>query len=411
MFKGNKKYIFFLVICFSLLILLQVLSPKPINWNLSYSSDDKNPYGAYELRNQLKNIFPSKKLEDTETPLYNTLHNNTYTHTNYIIINQIFNPDKLDTKELLKFAEQGNNVFIAANFFTGNFADTLKLNTQNFWGIENYDTTGNVNNFTGAFFQKDTARFYFVSKHLNPNKQYVYSKGIENTYFSNFDTSRTTILGKNSLSNNGINFIKIKWQKGNIFISTAPEVFSNYHFVSNNHDYVYTCLSYLPNQAVIWDEYYKVGNVIEQNPFRVLFNNEALLAAYYLTLLGLLIFMIIGIKRKQRIIPVLESFENTTLQFVDVVGTLYYQTGNHKNIADKKINYFLDYIRTNFQVKTNLYDDTFISRISNLSGINRDEVHKLFYYFADINIKTSITENELIKLNQLIEIFYKENKR
>ena len=121
--------------------------------------------------------------------------------------------------------------------------------------------------------------------------------------------------------------------------------------------------------------------------------------------------MIIGTKRKQRIIPVIEPLRNTTLDFVDIVGTLYYQTGNHKNIADKKITYFLEYIRNTFQIKTNLYDDVFIERISNLSGIERQKVHDLFYYFSEINFKQSITQLELLKLNRMIEEFQKESKR
>ena len=84
---------------------------------------------------------------------------------------------------------------------------------------------------------------------------------------------------------------------------------------------------------------------------------------------------------------------------------------HHKNIADKKIIYFLEYIRTTFQVKTNLYDDTFINRITNLSGIEREKIHDLFYYFAEITVKESITQQELLKLNRMIETFHKENKR
>ncbi|MGZ4118858.1 MAG: DUF4350 domain-containing protein, partial [Bacteroidia bacterium] len=102
---------------------------------------------------------------------------------------------------------------------------------------------------------------------------------------------------------------------------------------------------------------------------------------------------------------------NTTLDFVEIVGTLYFHTGNHKNIADKKITYFLEYIRNAFQVKTNLYDDVFIERITNLSGIEKQKIHDLFYYFSHITFKQEVTQDELLKLNKMIEEFHKENKR
>ena len=208
-----------------------------------------------------------------------------------------------------------------------------------------------------------------------------------------------------------INFIKIKIGKGQIFVNTIPEAFSNYHFVNTNYSYVYKALSYLPNQSVIWDEYYKAGNDKTDSPLRVIFNNPLLLKAYYVLILSLILFMIFGIKRKQRIILIIEPYRNTTLDFVDIVGTLYYQTGNHKNIADKKISYFLEFIRSTFQTKTTIYDDSFIIRIATLSGIEEQSVHDLFYFFSDLSVKQIITQQELLKLNSMIENFHKQSKR
>jgi len=409
MSKGNRRYIIILTICFVGLILLQVLSPKPIDWRLSYMKKDKVPYGTSALHDALSGIFPVQSINIKNVPVYNSLKGNEINNCNYIFINQSFSPDKLDTRELLNFVGRGNNVFIAANYFSGKLADTLKIKTDNFFiygsGIST-DSAGLSNIYT----PHDSIKINFVNPELKSKTDYVYKRGIENIYFNSFDTTKTTVLGKNSSGN--INFIQIKFGKGKLFVSSLPEVFSNYHFVSErNSDYVYKALSYLPNQQIIWDEYYKVGNVHQDSPMRVIFNNPALLTAYYLLMLSLIIYMIIGAKRKQRVIPVIEPLRNTTLDFVDIVGTLYYQAGNHKNLADKKITFFLEYIRTSFQVKTTLYDDTFIERISNLSGIDKQKVHDLFYYFSDITFKQSITQQQLLKLNRMIEDFYNENKR
>ena len=409
MFKGNKKYIFILSLCFTGLILLQVLAPKPINWNQTFMKKDNIPFGTSALFDALPGIFPGQKINSETFPIYNTLNEKGLTHCNYIIINNAFQPDKLDTRELLEFAKNGNNVFIAANYFSGKFADTLKIETDNYYGI--VKTLNNDSASLTKFYNPyDTADINFVNPALKRKNNYIYSKGIENTYFNSFDSSKTTLLGKN-ISNN-INFIQISWGKGKIFLSTVPEVFTNYLFVNEkNHDYPYKALSYLPNQKIIWDEHYKAGNVKQESELRVIFSNPALLSAYYVLIFSLLLFVIIGIKRKQRIIPVIAPLRNTTLDFVDIVGTLYYQTGNHKNIADKKILYFLEYIRSSFQIKTNLYDDAFIDRVSNLSGVERQKIHDLFYYFADISVKSSISQQELLILNRMIEAFHKENKR
>ena len=408
MLKGNKKYGFILAVCFTALILLQVFAPKPINWTISYTKKAKIPFGTSALYTMLPTLFSSQKIINAELPLYNTLNNISLQNHNYIIINNIFKPDTLDTRELLKFASRGNTVFISANYFEGKFADTLKLKTDNYFDL------GTIAKNDSALFSKfyksrDTIKINFSNPTLKNPVPYIYAKGMEGTYLNSFDTAKSIVLGINETKR--INFIKYKIGKGQIFINTLPEAFSNYHFVNINYSYVYKALSYLPSQSIIWDEYYKAGNDKSDSPLRVIFNNPLLLKAYYLLILSLILFMIFGAKRKQRLIPVMEPYKNTTLQFVDIVGTLYYQTGNHKNIADKKIIYFLEYIRTTFQTKTTIYDDAFIKRIVNLSGIEEQQVHDLFYYFSDLSIKQTITQQELLKLNTMIEDFYKQSKR
>jgi len=406
--KGNKKYSIILAACFTALILLQVFSPKPINWNPSYAKKDLIPFGSSALYKMLPAIFPTQNITTTEFPLYNTLRSNTFQKYNYIIINNVFKPDTLDTRELLKFAAAGNSVFISANYFEGKFADTLKLKTNNYFDSGNfikYDSSIIANIYKSP----DTVKINFANPLLKNSTYYTYDKGMEGTYLNSFDTVKSIVLGSNAMKK--INFINYKIGKGEIYIHTSPEAFSNYHFVSNNYSYVYKALSYLPNQSILWDEYYKAGNTKSDSPLRVIFDNPLLLEAYYLLILSIILFVIFGAKRKQRIIPVIEPFKNTTLQFVDIVGALYYQTGNHKNIADKKVQYFLEHIRTVFQTKTINYDDAFISRIVNLSGIEKQKVCDLFSYFSEIQIKQIISQQELLKLNGMIEDFQIQSKR
>ncbi|MGB3947237.1 MAG: DUF4350 domain-containing protein [Bacteroidia bacterium] len=388
--------------------MLQIYTPKPIDWSLSYSKNAKKPFGTSALHEMLTHIFPNQIIIDSKRPLYNTLIENTSTNQNLIIINSEFNPDTLDTRELLKFVARGNTIFIAANYFDEKFADTLKIATTNI-----YETPKQTNNDTLAipnFYKSyDTLKTNFVNLNLKNDTSYVYVKGIEGTFFKTIDSGKSIVLGEDEKGN--INFIKTSIGKGNIFIHTVPEVYSNYHFVNKNYSYVYKALSYLPNQKTIWDEYYKIDNVESDSPLRVIFANPLLLKAYYLLLLSLILFIIFGIKRKQRIIPVIEPYQNTTLKFIDIVGTLYFQTGNHKNIADKKINYFLEFIRTTFKTKTTIYDDAFLSKISAISGVDFQQNKDLFYYIAELSNKEKVTEYELLKLNTLIEIFHTANQR
>lgn len=408
MFKGNRKYYFVLGTCFVALILIKVLAPRPIDWRPNYSKKAKLPYGTSALYSLLPELFHGKEIRESYQPAYNTLFEKSYSGSNYMLINDAFKPDKLDSRELLKYVDEGNTLFIAANYFSGQFADTLHLKTENF--LAPGTTQLQDSSFQSLLNPKDSIVLQYKNPLLSGSKKFIYTKGVGNTFFSNYDSTRATIIGTNT--DGGINFLKFNWGKGQIFVSCLPEVFSNYQFVHPvNKNYVYIALSYLPDQQVIWDEYYKAGNTKQDTPMRVILNNPALRSAYYLLMLCILVFMLIGIKRKQRIVPVILPYQNTSLQFVEVIGSLYYQQGDHKNIADKKIRFFLEQLRTHFQVNTQQFNETFLERIHQLSGIERSKIDVLFRFIAQVQTNKTIKQEELLKLNKLLEDFQHNNKR
>ncbi len=354
-------------------------------------------------------IFTGQEIRTAHLPIYNELEEKDFSGAVYFFLNSVFNADELDTKHLLHFVEKGNTAFISANYFSKKFSDTLKISTDDFFDYgKNMPDTGLYNGF--ALFT-DTVRLNFVNPQLKEKKDFVFPKAVPNFHITELDTSKTTVLGKNSYGQ--VNFIRMRWGKGNIFIHTLPQVFTNYCFVSPiNCHYAYKALSYLPNTVIIWDEYYKMANQNTQgSPLRFIFNNPPLYMAYLLSIGAFVLFLIFGIKRKQRIIPLLESFHNTSLEFVNIIGTLYYQQGIHKNLSDKKITYFLEYVRSTFFVKTIVFDDRFISKVSYLSGVRHDEVKDLFGFIAIMQLKQTVTQEEILKLNLMIEKFKKRNKR
>lgn len=406
--KGNRKYVVVLALCFIALVLINVFSPKPIDWSPSYTSKSKTPYGTAALYSALPELFPGQAIRDVSMPVYNTL--NDAAQGNYIVINDKFQADSLDLRVLLSFVKKGNTAFIAANSFEGAFADSLKLETAVFfaYGQQKIDSAALNELYFG---HKGAEAINFTNPQLHSANAYTYTNCFNSVFLSVFDTLKATVLGKSEAGQ--VDFISMKMGKGTLYISTVPEAFCNYHFVKERNDeYVVKALSYLPDAPLLWDEYYKAGNRHdEDSSLRVIFRHPAMAMAYYVLIFSLLIFMIIGVKRRQRIIPVIEPMKNTTLQFVDVVGALYYQTGDHKNIAEKKITYFLEYIRNAFQVHTTLFDEAFFSRVISVSGIEKEKIHTLFNYIAEMRFRQIITQEDLIKLNKLIEEFYTLNKR
>jgi hypothetical protein len=383
----NLKFIIPVTIVFVVLVIIKMFTPEPTDWSPSYSKNDKIPFGSYILYNQLSDLFPNKKIESTNLPFYNITNEKKIENKNIIIICNQFDPDELDAKILKQLLENGSDIFIAANSIGKFIADSIKLST-------NYS-------FFGGF---DSAYVNFSNPLLMRADDYRFTKGNYNHYFASFDTSKVVVLGMNDIG--FANFIKIKIGTGNLYIHSVPNIFTNYNLLKAKREYIFKCLSYLNIRDVIWDEYYKEVNKYQSTPIRYILSQPSLKWAYFTLIISLIFFVIFRGRRDQRVIPIIKPLANTTLEFVETVGNLYFRQSNHKNIADKKITYFLDFIRIKYSLKTLHLNDELLKQLSKKSAIDVIELRSLFKLINRVSVSTSIKKETLLELNNQIENFY-----
>jgi len=244
---------------------------------------------------------------------------------------------------------------------------------------------------------------------LRTEKGYEYSRGNFENYFSEFDTSLVQVLGKNEFGK--VNFIRVRYGNGNFFMNTVPLAFTNYYLLnSGNNDYVYKALSHLPVQETFWDDYYKDGNKYNASVFQYILSQRSLKWAYYIILVSVVLFILFYGRRRQRIIPVIPPLTNTTVEFVETVGNLYYQQKDFKNIAEKRISYFLDYLRNKYLIRTGFFDEDTIEKISEKSSLSIGKIKYILREIEKVNHSQKITEVELININYQIEKFYERTK-
>lgn len=411
----NQRTIIGIIVLLSILLaVVEMIKPQPIDWETTFSKDDKIPYGTFLLYERLADLFPAQPIEAIYEPVYN--HIDVYFdqfelletdagnwqydiegNTNYIFLNNDFALDEFDTDALLEFVEVGNHAFIGASALSGAFKDTLQLDIR--WG-----------NFGFFMPDADSIGFNYVHDTLQLAEPYYFKKSNVTHYFADFDSLHTTVLGYND--EDKVNFIKTDFGKGAFFIHAAPHIFSNYHIVHDNHaEYISKALSHLPPGKVYWDEFYKVGRLEAQTPFRYFLSTAPLKYALYLSLFAIILFVIFEAKRRQRIIPVIEPVQNTTIEFTKAVGMLYYRHQDHKNMADKKINYFLDYLRRKLFFKKIEFTAAFYEKVAHKSGVSLEKVTRLFKKIEALRQKNPIIEAELLRLNELIEDFYAEHQK
>ncbi len=385
--KKYSKYITLLLILLLISILFLLLSPKEINWSYSFSKDDKIPYGNFVTYKAVNEIF-DEGVSPVDEPIYNNVDIKLDSAMNYIFINDNFSPDKLDAQTLLEFIKKGNDVFISAGYFNKTFCDTFNVKTSL------------------KLINQDSLKVNFYNPQLKRNQFYVYKKVPFDNYFTSFSDSNTVVLGMNN--SNQPNFIKLNIGNGCLYINLVPLAFTNYNVLDTvNSNYIFKALSYLPAENyTYWDEYYKAGRSMIRTPLVYILSTEPLTWAYYVSIFTIIIYIIFEGKRKQRIIPIIKPLTNTTLQFVETIGKLYYQKKDHKNIAMKKINYFIDQLRNNYYIKGKSFNEEEIKQISEKSKISLTKIKTVFDFINDIEMKTKISEDELKNLNSLIESFY-----
>jgi len=389
--KDFKIYISVATVALIIYLVAQYNKPSPINWQSTLYYRDKIPFGTNILHNELTHFFPGATVINTNKTLYEQLKNDTTTGSNYLVISNTVKLSKPDYSAMVKFISLGNTVFISAFNWQGTLADTLKL-------------------ATGQEFGKKDAQLNFTNNKLSQANGYHFDKDISNEYFDSFDTLHAVVLGKNETGNS--NFLSFKYGKGTLYLCTNPLLFTNYGLLtSHGDDYAAKALSYLPKtETLFWDEYQNGDIPDDPSPMRVFFSYASLQWAYYISLVSLVIFILYEKKRRQRIIPVIDPLKNSTVDFAKVVGQVYYEQRDNMNIAQKKIVFFLEHLRTKYYLKTNVLDMEFIRAFSQKTSATYSFAQEVVNHINYVSVQKQINDSELIKLNRLIEQFYNQSK-
>lgn len=386
--KDFKIYIFIASVLLVIYLVAQYNRPKPVNWAETYINSDKIPYGTYIMYNQLHNIFPDANVQSYREPLYNVINDHGIEHGTYIIICGDIDLNEYDYKKLALFIKKGNDVLISAKSFGSQFTKSLKVKTQ-----------------SETWYKRTAGYLRLTNKTLDTTRTYAIDKNLSDGYFDSLDTAIAKVLGKND--NNHVNFIKYSFGTGTLYLNSSPLMFTNYSLLKpNGSAYASMVLSHLKRSTnLIWDEYYTSGRAGDESPMRVFLRSPSLRWAYYIALFSMFLFVLYEVKRRQRIIPIIEPLHNTTVDFVNVVGQVYYEQRNNSNIAHKKASYFLEHVRHKYQIKTNVLDDAFVTALANKSGADTKLIQELTNQIIRMRVQSDYSDSELIAFNNNIEQF------
>ncbi len=397
MSKSQKIFGIVLLLVLAVLVYAESTKPVPISWFPSYTNTDKIPLGTYVFFDLFNDTF-EEKIQEINSPPYEALKDSTLAGT-YFFINNVVAFDKTEMESLLSWTEKGNTLFIAANYHSEALLDTLQFKTKTAFLLNKFNTEPLLN---------------LVNEKLSAPKPFHLDIDAQVSYFEEIDTLKTTILGIAQVYNDTlsitkpvINFVHIPLGNGNIYLHNQPEAFTNYFLLKDeNAKYTQNVLSYLNTNATIyWDNYYKSGKKIAVSPLHVLFANKYLKWAYYFVLIGVFLFILFEGKRKQKPIPVIKPLSNKSYEYTQTISGMYLDKKDHKEIANKQIILFLEFIRIRLRLPTEKIDKRFMQTVASRSNSTEEEVALIFSEIDRISKKPQLSKEELEALYKNIKNF------
>ncbi len=394
-------YLFFILLPATMLLsCLQQPNSLP-SLKETFSKNDKAPFGTYILYRQMGQLFyhnninvKKQKFETSYTAIDDT-------GSLYINVSKSFYPGKKDNESILEYVANGNSMFISSENIDTVLLDSLGLRIAN--PSPFYANFLPLMKYTSVLLQQGI---------YTDSSLFTYFYIPFNNYFKNYDSSITTVLGRNQSGQ--ANFIVLFYGAGRFYLHCEPRAFSNYFLLQkNNYKYLQQVFSFMPvvPQHVFWDDFYNKRNypLPDKNKqgLAVLLQYPAMAWAFWLLLLLLALYVLFGGKRRQRMVSAIAPNVNTTVAFTETVGRLYLQKKDNRNIADKIITYLMEHIRNHYFLNTSHINDDFTDRLSRKANVSNEGVKKLFDTIHSVQQQDQVEDQLLLSLNRQTENFYK----
>ncbi|PCJ86574.1 MAG: hypothetical protein COA57_06065 [Flavobacteriales bacterium] len=416
--NNNRKY---LIVAGALIVLVAVFwaffsnDSKPIiNWEKTYRKEDTNPYGTYLLYELLKSYEKKDSLYVLDRHLADTLKIEFEGKPKiYFFVGESMRLSNYsDMDSLLAFVKNGNIAFVSSEYLRNPFKEEIFVDSY-FKEIE--DSTLSLSFYHPDFSGKPKHEILYKTA----DTVSVYDWNYINMH-QLFDDEESVKISYAEDDENKPVLVKVPYGKGWIYLHSVPLAFTNYSLLTENGlQYAENVLSHLPDGDIYWDKYSKLPYDIwdksgykrpQKSILQFILSQPSLQWAYYLLLITLLVYMIFQGKRRQKIIPAIETTENSSLEFVDMVSKLYRQQKQHNKLIQQQEKIFLNFVRNKYYISTQEIDKGLIGKLSKKTQISEREIESIFNGFRFAHSTFEISDNFLITLHQKIENFYKKAK-
>lgn len=379
--KGRHWFVVGIVAFLLLMFAIEYRLPKRFVWRPTFGHYDEQPFGC-ALFDSLVSVSASETYTLSRKTFYQLAFEDTLKRRGFLAISEHLALSDVDVEALLSMASRGDKVLLVSNLFPARLEDTLRVH-----GNYSYFYFNALKKQAVSLFARDS--LIWIASPGDSLAYYFYPQLCASTLSADSADAdvlaiKHEVVGKNvdGLMTDTLQYspvaLSVPVGKGEIILVSTPLLFTNYGVVDgNNAAYIFRILSQMKGLPLVRTEaYVDETSQAQQSPFRYLLAHRPLRWALYLTLTGIVLFMFFTTRRRQRAILVVRPPLNKSLEFVKLIGTLYFQKKDHADLVRKKYIYFAEMLRRSLQVDLEAVEEDIRSfdRIAKRTGIDKESI-------------------------------------
>lgn len=428
--KAGHWFTLCIVAFLGLMFAVEYSLPKKFVWTPTFLSTDRQPFGCALFDDLVMDAYSTDTTYLTTETFYQ-LSVDTTRRRSLLAIGQHLDLKKPDVNALLDMAHSGSRILLAAQSFGQALEDTL-----GFACTDSHFSMNQLRQYAiSAVGQRDTLlwvgpssryfRFYpqlcgghfkeydslatvlsvkyfsEIERYTSPEEIVMPPQPIDSVEASDSLVSAQPVDSV-EVSGSLIPAVALSYRvgQGEIILVSTPLLFTNYGVTDgHNATYIFRLLSRLSDLPLYRTQAYGIGAQEQRSPLRYFLSQPALRWALYLTVITLVLFIFFTARRRQRPIPIIRKPENRTLEFAQLIGTLYYQRRNHADLVAKHFCYFCETLRRTAQLDAEdpADDDILAHRLAQKTGMDELPIRRLLAQLRPIIASQQVVTEEQMK--------------
>lgn len=404
--KLNRWFVVGILVFLVVMFIVELQLPKNFSWNPTFRHADKQPFGCYLFDDLMSATMP-KGYSVTDSSLFQ-LAQDSMVKRGVLVVADRLNLIPAEMNAVLRMARNGSHVMLVAHGL-GMFAeDTLGVDVRG--ASESFD----LQNFVKFNKERETMKWKSRTLGYQPRNYAVFHPLVTSHFRVEKKPKHGTVgklIDQQAFNKNDYPLVvTFRHGKGFITFASVPLLFTNYAVVDEDEQHRKTigftlrCLSPLKQLPVVRTEAYcpAAEEKAEQTPLRYIISQPPLRWALYTLMIGALLFLVFEGRRRQRVIPIEKAPENHSLEFINLVGSLYYHSKERRSLVVRKWTYFAEELRrtVHVDVTDDTEDDITLPTLARLTAIDEQEIRTLIQrlrLLAAADEETEISRKEMKK--------------